>query len=110
MEEHISPVERVGMLLIGALVVIAMPVLGLLVTVTGSMSAMVSYTTGDGAGHALTTGAIPDGATVTAAPVVEPNLRAIILSVALVLLGFLAIYRLLSVSGSKPVVSSQTVD
>ena len=101
MTDEITSVERVGMLLIGALVVIAMPVLGLLVTLTGSMSPMVSYSTAESSGYALTTGAIPDGAAVTAAPIVEPNLRAAMLAVAVVILGFLAIYRLLAVSGSK---------
>ena len=96
--EPIDTVEKAVMLVVGALVVIAMPVLGLLVTVTGSMSPMLTYTQGDSSGHALAAGGVPDGATIVNTPIIGPNARAMLIAAALVLLGFLAVYKLFAPS------------
>ncbi|AOW79911.1 hypothetical protein HTSR_0720 [Halodesulfurarchaeum formicicum] len=100
-QEHITAVEQAGMVIIGALVVIAMPVIGLLVTLTGSMSPMISYATEDGTAYALSQSAVPEGAEILATPLVGPNVRAAMLAIALVVLGVVAVYRLVAVSGRK---------
>lgn len=93
-QEHLTAVERTGMIVIGALLVIAMPIIGTLNTIGGSMSAMIAYTEGDSSGYALTQAAVPEAAEITATPLVGPNTRAWLILVALLVLGAVAIYRL----------------
>ncbi|MFB6085182.1 MAG: hypothetical protein ABEJ84_00010 [Halodesulfurarchaeum sp.] len=93
-QEHLTAVERTGMIVIGGLFVIALPIMGILNVIGGSMSAMIAYTKGDTSGHALTQAAVPEGAKITAAPLVGPNTRAWLILLALLVLGAVAVYRL----------------
>ncbi len=90
------------MIVIGALVVIALPIIGTLNTVGGSMSAMIAYAEGESSGYALTQAAVPEAAEITASPLVGPNTRAILIAVAILVLGAVAVYRLISLSGAEP--------
>ena len=98
--DNTTPIERIGMVVFGALVVIAMPVLGLINTLGGSMSGMFEYVNGEESGYALSQAGVPEAADLTAAPIIAPNSRAILLAVALLVLGLLAVYRLRAVSGA----------
>lgn len=93
-QEHITAVERTGMIVIGALLVIALPIMGILNTIGGSMSAMIAYAEGDSSGYALTEAAVPEAAEITASPLVGPNFRAWLILLAILVLGGVAIYRL----------------
>lgn len=97
--ENVTTVEKAVMLVTGALFVIAMPVIGLIVTFAGSMSPMVAYSTGESSGYALSAGGIPEGAQVVASPVIGPNTRAMLIAVGLVLFGLLAVYKLFQPAG-----------
>jgi uncharacterized membrane protein len=100
-DENLTTVDKAVMLVTGAIFVIAMPVIGLIVTLAGSMSPMVTYMTGESSGYALSAGAIPEGAQVATTPLVGPNARAALIAVALVLFGLLAIYKLFQ-PGAEP--------
>ncbi len=97
--EPITAVEKAVMLVFGALIVLAMPVLGLIVTVTGSMSPMIAWAQGESSGYALSAAGVPEGAEIVASPIIGPNARAMLIAVALVLLGLLAVYKLFQPSG-----------
>ena len=99
-EENISTVDKAVMIVVGALVVIAMPILGLIVTVTGSMSPMIAWAQGESSGYALSAAGVPEGAEIVASPIVGPNARAMLLAIALVLLGLLAVYKLVQPGSS----------
>lgn len=92
-EDNITTVDRAVMLAGGALVLIAMPILGILVTLSGSMSPMVAWAKGDSSGHALAASGIPDGAHVVSSPFIGPNARAALVVLAVVLFGLLALYK-----------------
>jgi hypothetical protein len=100
--EKITTVERVGMVIFGGLVVLAMPILGLLNTFAGSMSGMVEYMDGESAGYALAQSGVPEAAEITATPIVGPNIRATLLAIGLIVFGLMVVYRLISVSGTDP--------
>jgi len=100
-DETITTVEKAVMLANAALVVIAMPVIGLIVTLGGSMSPMVSWVQGESSGYALSAAGIPEGAQVAASPLIGPNARALLIAVALVLFGLLAVYKLFQ-PGAEP--------
>ncbi|MFB6114155.1 MAG: hypothetical protein ABEJ58_08670 [Halodesulfurarchaeum sp.] len=93
-EENITAVDKAVMIASGALVVLGMPVAGILVTITGSMSPMVTWAKGDSTGHALSAAGIPEGAQVVSSPLILPNTRALLLVIAVLLLGLLALYKL----------------
>lgn len=109
-QEHITAVERTGMIIIAALLVIAMPIIGILNTIGGSMSAMVAYTEGESSGYALAESAAPEAAEITASPMVGPNTRAVVIAAALIVLGALAIYRYVSLSGVEPSATAAPAD
>ena len=90
--ESITTVERIVMLSTAGLVVLAMPALGLLVTLTGAMSPMITYTADDSTAQASSISAVPESAEIVTMPVVGPEIRAILLALGLLLLGFLAVY------------------
>ena len=98
-EENISTVDKAVMLASGALVLIAMPIVGLIVTFGGSMSPMLTWVQGESSGHALSAAGVPEGAQIVASPLIGPNLRAALLVLALTLMGILAVYKLLQVGG-----------
>lgn len=98
-QESVTTVEKAVMLVVGALVVVAMPVLGLIVTLGGSMSPMYSWAQGDSSGYALSPAGAPEGAEIVASPLIGPNARAMLIAVALVLLGLLAVYKLVQPGG-----------
>jgi len=89
------------MIVFGALIVIAMPIIGLINTFAGSMSGMFEYVEGEESGYALSQAGVPEAAEITAQPIVGPNVRAILIAVALIVLGLLAVYRLSVVSGQS---------
>ncbi|MFB6266142.1 MAG: hypothetical protein ABEI31_00675 [Halodesulfurarchaeum sp.] len=99
--EPVTTVEKAVMLVVGALMVIAFPLIGFIVTVAGSMSPMITYSQGDSTGHALSRAGVPDGAQIVSSPLVGPNLRAYLIAIGLVLFGLLAIY-LVFRPGEKP--------
>jgi len=110
-EQTVTTVEKLVMLVTGALVIVAMPVLGLIVTVTGSMSPMVVYSQGDSSGYALAPGAIPEGAEILTTPIIGPNARAMLLAAALVLFGLLAVYKLFQPEpGAAPTTAPETTE
>jgi asparagine N-glycosylation enzyme membrane subunit Stt3 len=100
--DTITAVERAGMVVFATIVILALPIIGLLNTVGGSMSGMVEYMEGDAAGYALAQSAVPEAAEITATPVVGPNTRAALLAFGLVLFALLALYRFVSISGTEP--------
>lgn len=93
-KENLTAVERLGMIVMGALVVIALPIMGILNTIGGSMSAMIAYTEGDSSGYALTQAGVPEAAEITATPLVSPTFRAWMLLLFILVLGGIAVYRL----------------
>ncbi|MFW6383990.1 MAG: hypothetical protein ACOCZC_01165 [Halodesulfurarchaeum sp.] len=102
-DEHLTGPERVGMIVINALVLVALPLTGLLSIFGGSMSGMVEYVEDGEAGYALAQSGVPDAAEITATPIVGINTRAWLLLVAIVVLGLLAVYRLsVLANGSSP--------
>lgn len=101
--EQLTGPERVGMVVINALVLVALPLTGLLNVFGGSMSGMVEYMADGSAGYALAQSGVPEAAEITGMPIVGPNTRAWLLLVAFIVLGILAVYRLFILSnGSSP--------
>ncbi|MFW5900494.1 MAG: hypothetical protein ACOCTH_01800 [Halodesulfurarchaeum sp.] len=100
--ETITAVERAGMVLFAGLIVLAMPIIGLLNTVGGSMSGMVEYMEDGESGYALAQSAVPEAAEITATPIVGPNVRATMLAIALNVFALMVVYRMVSVSGTDP--------
>ena len=90
------------MAIFGGLVVLAMPIIGLLNTVGGSMSGMFEYMAEGEAGYALAQSAIPEAAEITATPIVGPNIRATMLAIALIVFAIMVVYRMVSISGTDP--------
>ena len=99
--EHLTAFERAAMIVFAGLLILAMPVIGVLNTIAGSMSGMIEYGEGDSAGYALAQSGVPEGVDVTAMPIIEPNLRATILAVALIVLALMVVYRFISISGGS---------
>lgn len=99
-QSDLDAMDRIAMFLGGGLIVLAIPVMGLVVTLAGSKSPMYIYEmTQDGrtvSGHALSAGGVPEGATIVSSPIIDPNVRAYIVALGLLIFGVYGVYRLLA--------------
>ncbi|MFC7046601.1 hypothetical protein ACFQH6_15375 [Halobacteriaceae archaeon GCM10025711] len=85
--------DKLAMWIGGGLIILAIPVMGLIVTLTGSMSAMYAYTLGEESGYVLAPALAPEGAEIVASPLFSPNMRAWLIAIGLTIWGLYAIYR-----------------
>ena len=72
---NLSSMDKLAMYIGGALIVLAIPVMGTIVMLAGSMSPLYTYSTGDGTGTTLAPSMAPEGAEIVASPVIDPILR-----------------------------------
>lgn len=98
MATNIDLADRIAMYLGGGLVMLGIVVLGIVNLVAGYESPMYAYeVTQNGqatTGHALSPALAPEGATIVHSPLVDPNLRAYIVALGLIVFGLYAAYRL----------------
>lgn len=95
--------DRIAMIVGGGLIVLAIPVIGLVNTLAGSMSPLYKYQYTNEAGETVTAygleSSVPEGATVLVDPLVDPMTRAWIVFFGLLVFGVYGVYRL--VGGRK---------
>lgn len=96
-DDTLDVVDKVAMTLGGGLIILAIPVIGFLTTITGSMSPLYKYQVTNEAGEAVVKygfeSGIPEGATVLADPLVDPMTRAWIVFIGLLVFGLYGVYR-----------------
>lgn len=93
--------DKLAMGIGGGLIILAIPVMGLLTTLTGTMSALYTYTVVEGGETVTKTGvgpAIPEGATVVNAPLFAPNMRATLVLIGLLVFALYGIYKVFNPS------------
>jgi hypothetical protein len=99
-DDTLDIVDKLAMTVGGGLILLAIPVIGFLTTITGSMSPLYEYQVTNKAGETVVkTGLaknIPDGATILTEPLVDPMTRAWIVFVGLLVLAGYAVYRVLA--------------
>jgi hypothetical protein len=92
--------DRLAMYLGGGLIVLAIPVVGIINTLTGSMTPLYVYEGTEASGQAYSAAAVPQGAEVVSAPLVDPNVRAGMVALGLAIWGLFAVYRLVAGDGA----------
>jgi hypothetical protein len=89
--------DKVAMYVGGGLVALGIVVMGLLNVLVGNESALYAYeVTRNGqttTGHAISPGLAPEGAQIVSSPLFDPNVRASIVVLGLVVFGLYAVYR-----------------
>lgn len=85
--------DKIAMWIGGGLIVLALPVMGLIVTLTGSMSPLYAYKAGEETGTVLAPALAPEGAEIVTSPLFSPNMRAWLIAIGLTIWGLYAIYR-----------------
>jgi len=93
---NLDIVDKLAMGIGGGLIILAIPVMGFLTTITGSMSAFYTYTVMEGGEAVTKTGvgpAIPAGAEIVNAPLFAPNLRATLVLLGLVVFALYGAYK-----------------
>ncbi|MFB6089948.1 MAG: hypothetical protein ABEJ97_02710 [Halobellus sp.] len=89
--------DKIAMYVGTGLILLAIPVIGFLTTITGSMSPLYKYQVTTEAGKKVVkyglASSIPEGATVLQAPLVAPMTRGWIAFIGLAILALYAIYR-----------------
>ncbi|MFB6082083.1 MAG: hypothetical protein ABEJ67_04595 [Halanaeroarchaeum sp.] len=93
---ELNTMDRIAMYLGGGLLVLALPVMGTIVILAGSMSPLYTYSQGDSTGYALAPGMAPEGAQIVSSPIFDPILRGYIVLIGLVIFMLLAVYKLFS--------------
>ncbi|MFB6101126.1 MAG: hypothetical protein ABEJ73_01000 [Haloplanus sp.] len=90
--------DKIAMYVGGGLVVLGVVVLGIINVLAGAESPLYAYeVTQNGeptTGHALAPGMAPEGAEIIHSPLFDPNLRAYIIALGLIIFGLYAVYRL----------------
>lgn len=83
----------------GGLLVLAIPVMGIVEVLAGNASPLYTYEVTQGGetttGNVLAPALAPEGAEIVGSPVFDPNLRATLVALGLVVFGLFAIYRLI---------------
>lgn len=90
---ELDTADEVAMYLGGGLIVLAIPVLGVATTLAGAASPLYVYEGAESAGQAYSAAAVPDGAEVVSAPLVDPHLRAAMVALGLAIWATYAVYR-----------------
>ena len=90
--------DKIAMYLGGGLVVLGIVVIGFIEILAGAESPLYAYeVTQNGettTGYTLSPGVAPEGAEIVHSPIFDPNLRAYIIALGLIVFGVYAIYRL----------------
>jgi len=93
---NLNTMDRIAMYLGGGLIILAIPVMGVIVTLAGSMSPLYSFTAGDASGTVLNPAMAPEGAQIVSSPVFDPILRGYLILLGLIIFMLLGIYKLFS--------------
>lgn len=102
--------DKLAMGIGGGLIILAIPVMGLLTTLAGSMSPFYTYTVVEGGETVTKTGlgpAIPEGATIVTAPLFAPNMRATLVLIGLLVFALYGVYKVFN--PSEEAVEQRTV-
>lgn len=96
-DDTLDIVDKATMIVGGGLILLAIPVLGFLTTIAGSMSPLYKYQVTNEAGetvvkHGLEQ-SIPEGATILTDPLVDPMTRAWIVFFGLAIFALYGVYR-----------------
>jgi hypothetical protein len=102
MTHDLNLVDKIAMYVGGGLMILAIPVMGILTTLAGSMAPLYSYKAGEETGTVLAPSMAPEGAEIVTSPLFDPNLRAMLILGALVVWGLCGIYKLY---GGEPATS-----
>jgi hypothetical protein len=95
-QSDLTTLDKAAMWLGGGLIILAIPVMGLIVTLAGSNSALYTYQVEQGGEMVTQQGLhVPAGATAVTEPLFSPNLRGTIVLIGLVIFGLYAIYKFL---------------
>lgn len=93
--------DKLAMGIGGGLIILAIPVMGFLTTITGSMSAFYEYKVVEGGEEVVKQGvgaAIPQGAEIVNAPLFAPNLRAGLVFLGLLVFALYGVYKVFNPS------------
>ncbi|MFB6094806.1 MAG: hypothetical protein ABEJ77_07680 [Halanaeroarchaeum sp.] len=88
---NLPTIDKLVMYVSGGLLALAIPVMGTIVILTGSMSPL--YVTSKG-GHVLAPSMAPQGQEIVTSPIFDPILRGYLVLIALVIFMLYAVYRL----------------
>lgn len=98
-------VDKITMAIGGALLLIAIPIMGIINVVAGSETPLYVYELTQGGetttGQVIATELAPEGASIIHSPPFDPNMRAILVALALTVFGLFAVYRLVGFAPSE---------
>ncbi|HKL30246.1 MAG TPA: hypothetical protein VJ898_13390 [Natrialbaceae archaeon] len=100
-QSNLTTLDKAAMWLGGGLIILAIPVMGLIVTLAGSNSALYTYEVTQNGETVTQQGlSVPSGATAVTEPLFAPNLRGTIVLIGLAIFGLYAIYKFVVAIGS----------
>lgn len=91
---NLSTMDKLAMYLGGGLLVLAIPVMGTIVILAGSMSPLYSYEAGEQSGYVLAPAMAPEGAQIVSSPIFDPVLRGYLILAGLIILMLLGVSKL----------------
>ncbi|MFB6124357.1 MAG: hypothetical protein ABEJ59_00160 [Halanaeroarchaeum sp.] len=107
---NINTMDRIAMYLGGGLIVLALPVIGFIVTVAGSKSPLYAFQAGEQSGMVLSPALAPQGAQIVTSPVVDPLIRGYLVLLGLVIFALLGIYKLFTPSPDASTTTATPAD
>lgn len=103
-DNNLDLADKLAMGIGGGLIILAIPVMGFLTTITGSMSALYEYKVVENGEEVVKQGvgaAIPQGAEIVTAPLFAPNLRAGLVFLGLLVFALYGVYKVFN-AGDVP--------
>ena len=105
MNDNLDLADKLAMGIGGGLIILAIPVMGFITTITGSLSPLYKYEVMKNGEAVVQHGvgpAIPDGATILTAPLFAPNMRAWLVLVGLLVFAIYGVYKAFSGAAEEP--------
>jgi multisubunit Na+/H+ antiporter MnhB subunit len=96
MTDEIDIADRIAMYVGGGLILLAIPVMGLVNTLAGSMAPLYAYEAGEKTGLVYAPAAAPEGAEIVTSPLFDPHLRAGLVALGLLTWAGLGVYKLVA--------------
>lgn len=91
---NLTTMDKLAMYVGGGLIILGIPVMGLIVTLGGSMSPLYAWETADKSGTVLAPSMAPEGASIVTSPIFDPVLRGYLVLLGLAIFMLLGVYKL----------------
>lgn len=96
MTDELDLADRIAMYLGGGLIVLAIPVMGIVNTLAGSLAPLYAYEAGEQSGLVYAPSMAPEGAEIVTSPIFDPNVRAGLVALGLLIWAGFAVYKLVA--------------